>query len=68
MNIDLHSLQALDKFQDSDLSSTFEDTLDMRIIGDHVYMITNNVNICIIAADLGNGHGQVLNIVRYNND
>ena len=42
-----------------------ECSLEFSIIGDHIYSITNNKNLIIIAGDKGNGHGIVLNKVRY---
>jgi len=72
----LHELKKDDIFEDSDIVDNQAETakhiregiIHVRIIGDHVYTLTNQANTIVIASDLGNGVGQVMEIVKYNEE
>lgn len=64
--IDFNKIKEGEGFQDHLLESKAGHDLEFRIIGDHIYCVTDNINRIIIAFDAGNGHGTVMNVVDYN--
>ena len=68
-NRNLYTLSELDvgdEFQDTDIATSDKEKLCFKIIGDHVYVVTNNLDCIIVARDIGNGWGIVMSKTEYN--
>ena len=64
MKQDFYKLEKESEFIDQELVAG-DNNLDIAIIGDHVYSITDRESMIIIASDMGNGNGKVIDIVKY---
>lgn len=65
--IEISEMKVGDYFQDRQLvGKDAVEKLTFSIIGDHVYTVTDNFGTLIVARDNGNGHGGVMQVVKYN--